>query len=48
VATSALKKTAIMEDQNIMAFFMVLDSKFVLEEAKEYFMFRRRKNLENF
>jgi len=43
-----LKKTTIMENQNIMAFFMVLDFKFVLEEAKEYFMFQRRKNLENF
>jgi hypothetical protein len=28
-----------------MAFFMVLDSTFVLEEAKEYFMFQKREEL---
>ncbi len=46
MAISTLKKTTIIKDQNTMAFFMVLDSKFVLEEAKEYFMFQKREELE--
>ncbi len=45
MATSTLKKITIIKDQNTMAFFMVLDSTFVLEEAKEYFMFQKREEL---
>jgi hypothetical protein len=42
MATSTLKKTIIMEDQNIMALFTVLNSELVLKEAKEYFMLQKR------
>jgi hypothetical protein len=45
MAISTLKEK-IIKDRNTMAFFMVLDSKFVLEEAKEYFMFQKREELE--
>ncbi len=45
MATSTLKKKTIIKDQNTMASFMVLDSKFVLEEAKEYFVFQKREEL---
>jgi hypothetical protein len=44
-ATSTLKKNKIIKDQNTMAFFMVFYSKYVLEEAKEYFMFQKREEL---
>jgi len=45
MATSTLKKTAIMKDQNIMALFTILNSKLVLDEANKYFMLQRKDEL---
>jgi hypothetical protein len=41
MATTTLKKAIIMEEQSIMALFIVLDFKLV--KVKEHFMLQRRK-----
>jgi hypothetical protein len=46
MATTTLKKAIIMEEQSIMALFIVLD--YELVKVKEHFMFQRRKKLQKF
>jgi hypothetical protein len=45
MATSTLRKTTIMKDQNIMALFTILNSTLVLNEANKYFMLQRKEEL---
>jgi hypothetical protein len=45
MATSTLRKTSTMKDQNIMALFTILNSKLVLDETNKYFMLQRKEEL---
>jgi hypothetical protein len=48
MVVAILKMVVIMEEQNIMTLFIVVDFELVQEEVKEYFMLRRKEKLGKF